>query len=362
MAETLRVLVIGPAPTGPESRGGMATVMRLMLDDPDPRFRLRVIPTYVDGTVLRRLRVGTVGVATAGWSLLRGRHDVLHVHLSHRGSVARKSLPLLIARTAGVPAVVHGHSFDFAGWFDGLPGPARALVRAALPADRWLVLGEGLARDYARCLGLPAESVEVLHNPVRLQPPRAERPAGDPVRVVSLGRLGQRKGTYDLIAALTLLPDSVRERMRVVIAGDGEVAEAESAAARSGVLDILTVRGWVEPDERDRLLDQADVFVLPSYEEGLPMALLEAMSRGLVPVTTPVGSIAEIVDDRADGLLVVPGDTAALARALELLVTDPPLRLRLAVSARARMAACDLDGWHRRLGVVWSEVAAGTRR
>jgi glycosyltransferase involved in cell wall biosynthesis len=358
----VRVLAIGPAPASPDSRGGMASVMRLMLDDPDPRFTITAVPTFVDAGVATRLWTGVRGMLTAAALILSGRIDVVHVHLAHGGSVVRKSLPLAAARLRGIPAIVHGHSFNFSGWLDPMPTPIRRLVRIALHADHWLVLGQSLAEQYRRSLNLAEHKVEVLYNPVVVPAVESRRAqTSRPLTVLSLGRLGQRKGTYDLIQAIDLLPADVRGQLRVVLAGDGEVEQARALIASRGLGDVIEVAGWVEPPARDQLLGQADIFVLPSYDEGLPMAILEAMAHGVVPLSTPVGGIPEAITDGVDGLLVPPGEPKLLAGALERLATDDALRLELAASARRRAEAFDIAGWRARLAALWLDLTARQR-
>jgi hypothetical protein len=109
----IRVLTIGNAPAGPNSRGGMATLMRLLIEDTDPRFRIRLVPTYIDASLAARLWTGISGMLKASVLLLFGFVDVLHVHYSLRGSVVRKSVPLFVARLRGVPTIVHCHSSHF---------------------------------------------------------------------------------------------------------------------------------------------------------------------------------------------------------------------------------------------------------
>ena len=356
----LRVLVVGPAPAGPLSRGGMATVTAAMLRHPDDAFAVTAVPTFVDGTVAQRLWVGVTGMLRAAWLVVCGRADVLHVHLSHGGSVIRKSLPLLAARAAGVPAVVHGHSYDFGGWFDRIPAPVRAAVRAVLPADRWVVLGSPQAGEYAARLQLPDERIAVLHNAVHVPSVPVEQRAHEVLHVVSVGRLGERKGSYDLVAAVGALDESGRGRLRVTLAGDGDTAEVTAAIDAAGLSGTVAVAGWLDEAARDELLRGAHIFALPSYDEGLPMALLEAMAHGLVPVTTPVGSIAEVVDDGTDGLLVSPGRPEEIAAALTALAADERLRVRLAAAARERAARFGIDQWYRRLAQLWLELSAAT--
>ncbi|ULE35862.1 glycosyltransferase family 4 protein [Mycobacterium sp. IDR2000157661] len=353
----MRVLVVGPAPASRLSRGGMATVAALMDAHPDPRFRVTAIATYVDGGPWRRLSVGVSGMLRSAWLILRGRVDVLHVHLSHGGSVVRKAVPLLAARRAKVPAIIHGHSFDFGGWFDTLPAGLQRLVRAALPADRWVVLGTEHRCEYAVRMGLPADRIDVLPNAIRLPAQPVEHIAADPVHAVMLGRLGERKGTYDIVAAVRALPAPVRRRLRITLAGDGENVAVRDAVAAANLAGTVHVVGWLTESERDQLLSTADVFLLPSYDEGLPMALLEAMAWGLAPIASAAGSIGEVITDGVDGLVVEAGDARQIADALAALVTDETLRRRIGLAARERARGFALSGWYARLAELWASLA-----
>ncbi|WP_319445964.1 MULTISPECIES: glycosyltransferase family 4 protein [unclassified Mycobacterium] len=355
----IRVLTIGPAPTSPNSRGGMATVAEHMVGDPDTRFRIRAVPTYMDGSSVVRLSIGVWGMVKASVLVLCGRVDVLHAHVSLRGSIVRKAVPLFVARLRGVATIVHCHGANFFEWMDALPAPARRAVRAALRADYCLVLGQSQVDECRRSLDLDDSNMRVLYNPVvvPLNPP--VRHGRGELRAVSLGRLGARKGTYDLIRAAGLLPEDVRAGLPITLAGDGEVEQAREFVHRNGLDDAIDIVGWVGPEERDRLLAESAIMVLPSYHEGLPMAILEAMAHGVVPVTTPVGAIPEVITDGVDGLLVAPGDAEQLAAALRSLVVDDELRNRLSAAARARMSAFDITQWREALHELW--IAAARR-
>ncbi|OBF20444.1 glycosyl transferase [Mycobacterium kubicae] len=361
----LRVIVVGPAPAAAASRGGMATVIALMAAHPDRRFRLTMVPTYIEGPLWYRLTVGVTGMLRATWLVLRGHADVLHIHLAHGGSVVRKALPLAAARMTGVYTVVHAHSYDFGGWFDRLRPLVQRAVRRLLLADQWLVLGERHVTEYASRLRLPANSIGVLHNAVAIPDTAvAQRPV-QRVHAVSLGRLGARKGSYDVISAVAALDAGVRARLRVTLAGDGEVHEVRAAVAAAGLSETIHVAGWLDPAARDELLCAAHVFLLPSRDEGLPMALLEAMAHGLAPVTTLVGSIGEAITDRVTGLVVPPGRPDRIAAALTELVDDEPLRAGLGAAARTRAADFGLASWYERLARVWTapgDERAGRRQ
>ncbi|OMC49351.1 hypothetical protein A5745_06590 [Mycobacterium sp. IS-2888] len=353
----IRVLTIGNAPAGPNSRGGMATVMRLLSEDTDQRFLITLVPTYIDAALGARLWTGVTGILKASGLLLFGFADVLHAHFSLRGSVVRKAVPLFIARLRGVPTIVHCHSSHFFTWLDELPPLLRRAVRAALHADYSVVLGQSHLRESCVRLGFDESNTRVLYNPVVMPAiAPAPRPRG-PVRVVSLGRLGPNKGSYDLVRAIGMLPNDIRANLRVTLAGDGEVDQVREFVRTSALDDTVDVVGWVDSVERDRLLAESAIFVLPSYSEGLPMAVLEAMANGVVPVTTAVGAIPEVIVDGQNGVLVSPGDPRQLAEALQSLIVDAALRDRLAAAAHARAGEFDIVRWREALHDLWLDAA-----
>lgn len=157
------------------------------------------------------------------------------------------------------------------------------------------------------------------------------------VLLVGVGRLAFQKNFGDLVAALGSL-DGGRRDWRCVIAGDGELrGEIEAAVAAAGLADRVRLAGLV--DDMTGLFAAADIFCLPSRFEGLPLVLLEAMGSGLPTVAFGIDGVVDVVADGAQALLAPPGNTAALASALERLVEDGALRARLGAAARELVIA-----------------------
>ncbi|MFY9658503.1 MAG: glycosyltransferase, partial [Methylocystis sp.] len=124
-----------------------------------------------------------------------------------------------------------------------------------------------------------------------------------------------------------------------------------------GLEERIELPGWVGPEEARRLLAEADILVLPSRDENLPMSVIEGMANGLAVVTTPVGAIEDIIIPEETGLLVPPGDARALAGALQRLILAPDLRAKLGSSARAFHAQhLEISAYYRRLLEIWREV------
>jgi glycosyltransferase involved in cell wall biosynthesis len=158
-----------------------------------------------------------------------------------------------------------------------------------------------------------------------------------PLRLAYVGRILRAKGLFELIEALTRLKRLGRE-FCVRIAGEGpDQRELVAASERAGLQDRVRFLGNVFAGEKFRLLLESDLFLLPSYSEGLPYSLLEAMAAGCVPVTTPIAAIPDVVRDGEHGVLVPARDPGALAAAVAALDDDRERLTRMATAARLRV-------------------------
>lgn len=269
---------------------------------------------------------------------LRGGPLLVHLTVSLRGSTLRKGILAAWARLLGAKVVLHLRGSGYDQFYRERPAPGRAAIRRLFRrAARVLVLGEPWRRFMVSELGVAAERVIVLPNAVPDPGRPAHPPAkgrGEPCRILFLGQLGARKGVPELIAALAALPAQAPP-WQAVLAGDGDAAGFAQAAAAAGLAGRIAFPGWVGAEEAAALLARADIHVLPSHAENLPVAVLEAASHGLAIVTTPVGAVPDHFTDGANALLVPPGDVPALAAALGRLLADPAERDRLSEAARA---------------------------
>ncbi len=157
-----------------------------------------------------------------------------------------------------------------------------------------------------------------------------------PLKLVYVGRLVRAKGLFEVIEAMAELKRAGRE-FRLCIAGEGQDQRALMTASQTaGLGDCVRFLGNVFGADKKRLWLDSDVFVFPSYMEGLPYSLLEAMAAGCVPVTTPVAAIPDVMRDGEHGLFVRVRDVSTLALAISALDDDRPELLRMADAARRR--------------------------
>jgi glycosyltransferase involved in cell wall biosynthesis len=288
-----------------------------------------------------------------------GRVDVLHVNLSSHGSTVRKVVMCRVARALGIPYVVHLHGSRFRQFYrDTSSLGVREIVAMFRGAARIVVLGAVWQAFVAEHIPDVVNRIDVLPNATRA-PDTIEQRRGGPVKVLFLGHVGPRKGIAQLLeafASLAGLPGWTG-----IIAGDGRLEQALGEIKRCGLSDRVTITGWLGPADVANVLSDSNILVLPSFDENLPMSVIEAMGYGLAVVATPVGAVADIIEDGETGILVPVGDVKRLASALERLITDPELRERLGRQARSfHREHLNIDAYLPRLVTIWRAAAAAS--
>lgn len=358
-----RVLMIGPEP---RVGGGISAVTGMILDSTLPaRCRLTYLAEGTRAGGLSKLHRWATSLVREISLLARRQVDVVHLQVGGGSSFYRHTLYLALARLAGRPVLFHWH----------IPGDAGAAteVTGGNPLQGWLV---GWALHSATVVLVLSESWQAalsgllpsgandptrlvaLHNPVDCT---AIRPPADPGKrsdatVLFLGDFSQRKGVRDLLTAAPAVVAS-HPAARFVITGGHPPPDVVALAA--GLGEAVTFAGWVRGDEKLSLLQEAALLALPSYAEGVPIAVLEAMAAGVPVVTTPVGGIPDLIVDGRNGLLVHPGDVPALAVAINRLLDDPALRRAAGDLNRQQVVAeYDVPRYVDRLVALYADVSA----
>lgn len=277
-------------------------------------------------TALVRIALGRLGGRLAG----------VHVNMAERLSVVRKGLVVMMCRLVGVPVIVHLHAAQFHQFYHALPAPLQSATRwvFSLPACV-VVLGACAKRFVTEELGVPEHRVSIVINGVpEPAQPRQEPDAGGVQRILFLGNLSERKGVSDLLAALAR-PGLPTSRLEVILAGGGDLPAYQAKARALGIDGFVRFEGWCSQDKVAGLLAACDLLVLPSYDEGLPLVILEALAQGVGVVCTPVGEIPSLLTDGVDARFVAPGDVDGLARSLQELLRQPELLHTLGRNGRA---------------------------
>jgi glycosyltransferase involved in cell wall biosynthesis len=274
-------------------------------------------------------------------SELRTKVDRLHAHFLHTPSSVTRYAALLCA----LPWSASAHAKDI--WTT--PDWEK---REKLSACEWLVTCTAANRDHLAALAPPGRVELVYHGldlgrfPAPSVPriPASGRSESDPITILSVCRLVEKKGMDVLLRALAQLPASLH--WRLIHVGGGPLKDRlRQLAVELGIAPRITWRGALTQDQLLPVYRDAEIFALASRiardgdRDGLPNVLMEAQSQALACIATSVSAIPELIEHEHTGLLVKPESVEALARALERLIADPLRRTRLAAAGKARVTA-----------------------
>lgn len=309
----MKVLVVGPSPD--RSRGGMATVIQEIRDDKklNKEFDIDIFDSFIDSNIIVR---GIYSVWAYCRFLVTMRHyDVYHIHVASRMSTFRKGYYVRAAKRWGKKVILHIHGAEYMEFFSELSAHRRkAVLNILKSADMVIALSQDWKDKFVSTFGL--KNCEALENGINIKSLKPAITESSKYRnsFACLGRLGKRKGTYDLIDAVEIAVKDV-PTLKCYLAGDGEIEKAKELIREKKLENNIETVGWIDSKEKVRLLDHVSTVVLPSYNEGLPMSILEGMACGKAIISTTVGAIPEVVKEE-NGILITPGNVKALANAI----------------------------------------------
>ena len=350
-------------PFGRGGRGGMDRLTDIVVESfqerSDLRIRTTALVTYGAGSKFWMPFIFFRSLVQLWTAKARNEVGLLHINVAGGLSPYRKAVLARLARLLGVPYVIHLHGSRFKEcWPTGGLFSRGPVDRMFTQSASIIVLGHTWARLISDNLQSVKAKIVILPNATRSVTAYRLAASGTPqVHISFLGELGARKGTGQLIEALGLLRHL--DNWAATIAGNGDVEKYRKLAQDIGLGERLQFPGWLGPDEVNGLLGRSDIFVLPSFAENLPMAVLEAFAHGLAVVSTPVGAVSEVIDHGRNGLIVPVGDVASLAGALRKLIEDSVFRRALGEAARQDHAErYDINSYVVRLGAIWRAASA----
>jgi glycosyltransferase involved in cell wall biosynthesis len=269
------------------------------------------------------------------WRLMCKHPDIAHIPTNSYAGFYEKSVLVFLARIFGVRTAIHIHGGGFKDFYTGLSGFKQKTVRFLLNLNFRVIVLSKEWQFFFESIGISSDRIVVLTNSVFIPDiPAHNKNAGETV-VLFMSRLEKQKGIYELIDVIKRRNEKLSS-CRYILAGPktSEWPEISNRIADAGLSDNIDIPGPLVGKDKEEAYQNADIYVLQSYTEGMPIGLLEAMSYGLVCITTPVGGIPRVVQNMHNGILVEPGNADALENALEYLIANPELRDKLGKEAR----------------------------
>ena len=345
-----RVLFVGAFPSaGSAIFGGMVTSCRALLQS---SFPARLDLDLIDSTqishpppgVLVRALFAVRRMLTFIWRFERKRPDAVLLFVAVGASVAEKGAMSWYARLRGRPALMFLRG-----------GPlikacadsrfTRFWTKAAIGgASKVLCQGPAWQKFAVDVLGFTLRESPIVPNwtasdaMLAIGDARTTSDASSPVRILFVGWLDREKGILELLSACKQL--SLSRRFTLDLVGEGNsTPDARDFVLRNGLQNFIQFHGWLHGAKLEQRYREADVFVLPSWAEGLPNAMIEAMAAKLAVLVTAIGNIPDVIEDGVTGLLVPPRDVKVLTQALARMIDEPALRESLAQAGHDKARA-----------------------
>lgn len=346
-----------------EVRGGISSVVNAYFNSTLSRkYNIIYIPSHIDGNKPAKLIQFIKSLFLFQKYIFSKRVGIVHIHSASRASFYRKSIFVILSKILGKKIVFHIHGAEFNIFYHREAGYIKKyfIRKVICLADELIVLSEQWKKDIEKMIRTRKE-IKVVLNPAAMSPlKRANRNIinTNTLKILFMGRLEERKGVYDLVksASKVLLQE---QNIKFVLCGDGEIEKVRRIIQKRGLARYFDIPGWIT--DKIKYFREADIYILPSYYEGLPMSILEAASYGLPIISTPVGGIPEVVEDGLNGFLINPGDIETMTERLLTLILSPELRSRMGQCAHNKIKTkFDVNTIVKQLDSIYQELLIKT--
>jgi glycosyltransferase involved in cell wall biosynthesis len=256
---------------------------------------------------------------------------LVHIHTTDYLPFWENSIYTIVTKLFSKGTIIHVHATSFEDFYKNGNLIMRSIIRKILKvADEVIVLSPNSCVFFRRIV--PSCKLSVISNAAEIPDlSLGEKSSGkanpEGVRVLFVGgEEAKRKGFFDVLKAIPLVTERYGSNIHFLFVGKYDEEKRRIINEAEMHFHCLEYMGFLEKDEMHEVRQTSDIYVLPSYAEGLPIALLEAMAAGLPVVSTRVGSISEVVEEGVNGFLIEPGDHEALAQRIVLLAKNQKLR------------------------------------
>lgn len=291
---------------------------------------LTYVGTMVDGSKFRKLL--QAAIAYVKFCIKLPQSQIVHVNMASDVSYYRKSIFIRTAYKFRKKIVIHQHGGDFQTFYQSqLSDKGKKRLESIFArADAVIVLTSFWKNFFLQIVD--EENIVVIPNGISV-PQVNGRQYGNH-RLLFLGRICREKGIKELVETVAELSHEYKD-IQLFLGGIFEDNDLKKMT--EGYPEIITLLGWIEGNEKRKYLEECDIFILPSYFEGQPVSILEAMSYGSCVIASRVGGIPQMIEDQEEGLLIKPKDKNSLKSALAKALENEKLRERLGTAARKKV-------------------------
>ena len=318
-----RILFIAPDIT---VKGGVSAVIETLMEElsRNKDVKASLYHTYIEG-INPVLRIIYSLFRFFCFVFIPFKYHVFYLHVGSFGSFYRKSLYSFYLKLLKKPVVLHVHAPNLKVFLESNNFNRKLSRRVFNLADKIYVLSRNMyqiVNNYC-----DNQNIEIIPNPIQMVEKNIlkKRDSNDKVKILFLGEIGERKGVFDLVKGVAQMTEQQKNKISINICGNKEIKKLETMIEENNLENVCIVHGWVEGEKKKDLLGDSDIFILPSYYEGVPIAILEAMCYSLPIISTNIAGIPDIVRNQRNGIIIEPGDIQGIISSILQMVETPGL-------------------------------------
>lgn len=310
-----KVLILG---VSMYTKGGMTAVLvsyKKFIED------MQFIPTWKLGNKLVKLWYAIQAIVRTWFVCTFNKNiKIVHIHGAANASFYRCKIFINLAKRLGKKVILHEHAADFVEFYNNSEDKD-GILDTIKKCDKLIVLSESW-KNFFISIGIPANKICVLNNIVSPPDIKPIERTDDRLHLLYMGEISNRKGTFDLLNAIVAEKEYFKDKIFLRMGGNEVDGNIKDFIKDNDLEDLVSYEGWISGDKKIDCLNWEDVYILPSYNEGLPIAILEAMSYSHPVISTPVGGIPEIISSYQNGILVNPGNQTEIANAIKYYIDN----------------------------------------
>lgn len=301
-----------------KTKGGMTAVLvsyKMYIE------KMQFIPTWKLGNKLVKSWYAMQAIVRTWLQCQYNRNiKIVHIHGAANASFYRCKIFINLAKRLGKKVILHEHAADFVEFYNQTKNKSE-IVDTINKCDKLIVLSESW-KNYFISIGIDSSRINILNNIVS---PPVIMPVGhadNKLHLLYMGEISNRKGAFDLLSAINKEKEYFDSRLKLRMGGNEVDGNIKEYIRTNKLENIVSYEGWIAGEHKTECLNWADVYILPSYNEGLPIAILEAMSYSHPVISTPVGGIPEIIKNDHNGILVKPGSQQEIIKAIKYYIEN----------------------------------------
>lgn len=314
-----KVLFIAPQNT----KGGIGSVLQLYSSSIE---NIEILYTYPEAKTIPRFFYFGKSIFKLVYKLSTDREiSIVHIHTASRGSFYRKSIVLILSNLFAKKTILHIHGGGFKKFYESSYVNRLWVSIILQSADINICLSQEWFTFFKeQC---HHKNFAVLPNPILMPLYQEPNKYHNKIVILYLGAVVQTKGIFDLVEFFSVYRPFLESKIDLHVGGEGDLNRLQFMVDKYKMNNHIKIHGWINREEKEHLFRKADLFILPSYAEGLPMSILEAMSYGKPIIATNVGGIPSLVKNQTNGWLFDPTDFHQLSKIFDELFEKPQLLL-----------------------------------